>query len=267
MIPDCKISRDGRRYLLVSLVVISVCFGVACRNQQYDSVERAGANSVEGFGKGSFGFSELHLAVIEHDIEQVESLLLAGVNPDVETSSNPSDQDSKAPDRRVGQTPLHFAASLNHLGIVEMLIDHGATVDATTSLGYTPMHAAASSGNWKVVEILLRHGARINVAAAEKGLTPLHMASEHGREYTGTQLGRMETVETLINNGAKVDALDKSGLTPLHRAVGSGSVETATVLLDNGADSSILTPQGFSAKDISLIQNYSKTMKALFLFK
>ena len=46
----------------------------------------------------------------------------------------------------------------------------------------------------------------------------------------------IKTVETLVQNGADVNAADKHGTTPLIQAVESGSVEIAALLLSKGAD-------------------------------
>ncbi len=55
--------------------------------------------------------------------------------------------------------------------------------------------------------------------------TPLHWAAQHGH---------VEVVQTLIDNGADVNAQDVFGRTPLHLAVGHPRI--ITLLLDAGAN-------------------------------
>lgn len=57
------------------------------------------------------------------------------------------------------QTPLHVASRLGNVDIVMLLLQHGASVDATTKDLYTPLHIAAKEGqeevrDFKVLPIL-----------------------------------------------------------------------------------------------------------------
>ena len=47
--------------------------------------------------------------------------------------------------------------------------------------------------------------------------------------------GNLERVKFLISKGAKVNARDKKGFTPLHWAVGKGHTEIAELLISKGA--------------------------------
>jgi len=121
-----------------------------------------------------------------------------------------------------GDTPLHCSAGggslwrwremhLSHEAevklreVAEVLIAHGADVNAKNDDGLTPLLYAAGYGRLEVVEALLAHGAAVN-AKDDKGLTPLHYAAEHGR---------LEVVDALLAHGAAVNAKDDKGLTPL----------------------------------------------------
>ena len=78
---------------------------------------------------------QLHLAIGKEHVPEVSSLLGAGV--------------STAPARSVfyGAPPLHHAVITNNSEVVQLLLRHGANIDATDYLhGSTALHAAAARG-------------------------------------------------------------------------------------------------------------------------
>lgn len=119
---------------------------------------------------------------------------------------------------------LHGAAFHGHWRLCQFLLERGA--DANRPLaetGETPLHAALCKANRPaydlVVKVLLAHGADPNAmtkAGAEtgdfmrdaktKGETPLHRAAAFGSE---------QSIRLLLDAGAKVDARDMNGDTPL----------------------------------------------------
>jgi ankyrin repeat protein len=77
---------------------------------------------------------------------------------------------------------LHRAAEDGDFQEVERLILSGYDVNLFDDLGHTPMHRTVVGGHCKAVEVLLRHGALINANDdATIGETPLALAvqSEH----------------------------------------------------------------------------------------
>jgi hypothetical protein len=62
-------------------------------------------------------------------------------------------------DASFGNTPLLFAARHGHLEIVELLLDHGATINKPANTGNTPLIEAAINGHLEVVKVLLARGA------------------------------------------------------------------------------------------------------------
>jgi hypothetical protein len=59
---------------------------------------------------------------------------------------------------KVGQTPLHWTAMNGHKDVVELLLAHGAEVNAKRSNGSTPLHWAEYKGYKDVAELLRQHG-------------------------------------------------------------------------------------------------------------
>ena len=79
-------------------------------------------------------------------------------------------------------TVLHRAANTGNAVGVELLLRHGADVNARGRMGRTPIHLAAERNRSpRVIEILLKYGASLN-AKDDLGLTPFDVAKEHGRK-------------------------------------------------------------------------------------
>ena len=107
--------------------------------------------------------SALHYAALANDTEGVRELVASGEDP------NATDAD--------GFTPLHFAAQEWSLGAAEVLLEHGALVDAVNLAGNTPLFVAVfnSKGRRELIDLLRSRGAdprRSNMA----GQTPVGLA-------------------------------------------------------------------------------------------
>lgn len=76
-------------------------------------------------------------------------------------------------------TPLMEAASAGHIEIIELLIRHGADVNAQSSTGNTPLMYACAGGHVEAVKTLLSHGANVE-DHNENGHTPLMEAASAG---------------------------------------------------------------------------------------
>ena len=110
-----------------------------------------------------------------------------------------------------GSTPLHWAALEGHKDIVELLINRGAEVNATSEIGgWTPLHMAASKNHIQVVSFLIKKGADEDAKAIIGGWTPLHWAALEGHK---------DIVELLIKLGANINSKDNMGNTPLDLAI------------------------------------------------
>ena len=133
--------------------------------------------------------------------------------------------DVHAKDKRRGRTPLHWAARNNASETAEVLLDHGADVQATNKYGDTPLHSAVRKDASETAEVLLDHG--VDVQATDKyGDTPLHLAARNNAS---------ETAEVFLKRGADVNAKDNEGRTPLHYATEKNASATVEVLRRYGA--------------------------------
>lgn len=98
---------------------------------------------------GGGGAGWLYLAAAEGLAAVCDALLAAGADPDAARPAN-------------GAVPLGAAAQGGHLGIVERLLAHGASVDAHPESHATPLMAAALHARPEVAHRLLDAGADVN---------------------------------------------------------------------------------------------------------
>ncbi len=85
----------------------------------------------------------------------------------------------------------------------------------------------ARMGDVKAAERRIAHGADVNERDRMYHLAPLGWAAIYGQT---------EVARALLDNGADVNIIDRSGNTPLHTAAFLGDVETAKLLIENGAN-------------------------------
>lgn len=58
-------------------------------------------------------------------------------------------------------TPLHLAAFHGRAGVAQLLLEHGADVNASTKLGKTPSQVASQMGHYEIVELLSAYVAKL----------------------------------------------------------------------------------------------------------
>jgi ankyrin repeat protein len=102
--------------------------------------------------------------------------------------------------------------------------------------GDTALHIAAAAYQTEVVRKLIAMGAAVS-ARNRRGAEPLHAAvvGAPGLSWWNPR-AQAATVACVIEAGADPNAVDKSGVTPLHRAVRTRSAAAVKILLDHGAD-------------------------------
>jgi hypothetical protein len=102
--------------------------------------------------------------------------------------------------------------------------------------GDTPLHFAAAASQRDTAEKLLTLDADVR-ARNRRGAEPLHYSCDDGPGSScWNPEARSAVVEFLIGAGADPNAVDKSGVAPLHRAVRNRCTPAVRALLANGAD-------------------------------
>jgi ankyrin repeat protein len=176
----------------------------------------------------------------------------------------------------LGNTPLHLAALRGDPGIVALLLEKGAAVNATNQAGATPLLYGAHSA--AIVHALLNHGANPNIASV-LGSTPLMAAvmrpdsfgavrdlvaheadirARRGWEPPGQGAsglgggeqalswaiagGDRRTIRFLIEHGASINPTNS--FSPIESAALYGDLPTAQRLLDLGANPNSMAAAG-----------------------
>ncbi|KAH7969968.1 hypothetical protein HPB52_023101 [Rhipicephalus sanguineus] len=79
-------------------------------------------------------------------------------------------------------TPLHWATRQGHLGMVVLLMRHGADASLVDGEGCSCIHLAAQSGHTAIVAYLVAKGQPVNQADSN-GMTPLMWAAYRVMTY------------------------------------------------------------------------------------
>jgi hypothetical protein len=124
--------------------------------------------------------------------------------------------------------------------------------------GDTALHVAAAAYDRGFAATLVARGAAVR-ARNRRGAEPLHYAADGhpGADFSGSNAQR-EMISHLIGAGADPDALDKSGVAPLHRAVRSRSSAAVGALIDGGADPLLMNKSGSTPLHLA-VQNTGKS--------
>ena len=180
--------------------------------------------------EGFPGYTPLHLAVDICNLKIVKLLLKHNANINCQDKSEQTplylavskgyieivkellNNDAEVDKRSYGVTPFSIALITKQIDIANILLEHGADIDATFSTahwfeGFSSLHDAAYDGNLKIVTFLLNHNANVNAVDVDKR-TPLHLA---------TIRGRTEVIKTLLVNGANANLQDKDLFTAFQR--------------------------------------------------
>ena len=168
------------------------------------------------------GFTPLHWAAHFGNAAACSHLLAAGAQTGVEDAA--------------GWTPLFLALAGGERDAARILLDAGVPPAAASSTGMTALAAAAGAGDASMVQDLLE---RITRESCEPDAS-LALAR-------AAQNGRTAVIRLLLGcRGARVDATDGHGLSPLIYASWRSHPEAVDTLLAHGADPNGANPTGWT---------------------
>jgi ankyrin repeat protein len=204
----------------------------AARNNDATLVDRLVRAGADVHAANRYGVTAIALACESGSAPVVERLLDAGVSPN---ATGP-----------FGETALHTCAHAGQVEAAKVLIARGAVIDAGDSWrGQTPLMWAAAQRHPGMMQVLIEAGADVNarstVVAWERqrtseprdkwlppgGLTPLLLAA---RENC------VSCIEVLAAAGADLDIVDPDRHTALILALINGHFDAAAALIEAGAD-------------------------------
>jgi ankyrin repeat protein len=254
-----------RRILTLAALTILVVTAQSVRGQGIDAPVAAAAEIRDFTTVGTLvaagadvnavrgdGTSALLWATHWLDADAVRMLLDAGADPNLANA--------------YGLTPLLEASRLGDVDVATALIDAGADPRYVGFEGETLLMAAAGAGSLPLVERYLAAGADVNAKETGQDQTALMWAAAGG--HTGV-------VNALIAAGADLDAVAKPtdlphiggeggrmyvdhssrGLTALMFAARQGSLESARLIAQAGADLGHTNPDGLTALLLAVIND------------
>jgi ankyrin repeat protein len=147
----------------------------------------------------------------------------------------------------LGETPLHEASLEGHVQVVQVLMEHGADIEAQDCDGFTPLHCAVFFGHLAVFNELLSPGDEIQANNDSNGATTCilgnkrksrggaNIESKNNQDKTPLHLAvfddNLVIVKALLSGGANILAADYQGRLPVHEAVGRGHSAVSKYLL------------------------------------
>ncbi|MCJ1395570.1 hypothetical protein MMC18_008456 [Xylographa bjoerkii] len=216
----------------------------------------------------------LHTAARKDDVKAMRQALTA----------SPIEIDTHNAD---GQTALHIAASIGNLKVTKYLCQRGACLSSEDMHGRTPLHYAAIHNHAQItrallsvgakdfqedddgklcidyakdalVEWLLSFGTDLEVRDPKTGYTALmHCSAEnHG-----------DSVLTLFDDGADLEAHDEAGSTALMLASMRGNTFIVSVLCSQCAKIDAQNDNGETALFLAAIGGHSDIVEALLIYK
>ncbi|WP_052190622.1 ankyrin repeat domain-containing protein [Chitinibacter sp. ZOR0017] len=121
----------------------------------------------------------------------------------------------------LGKTALIWAATLDHLPLVGLLLSRSANTEAQDDGGFTALHWAAAEGHLQAMSLLLEHGAQLN-SQTKNGMTPLMQAATRGQHAV---------IRLLLEAGADLQLADLQGQTALMHALQTNHYRSSETLL------------------------------------
>ncbi|XP_069021623.1 ankyrin repeat and SOCS box protein 16 [Embiotoca jacksoni] len=177
------------------------------------------------------GIAALHDACAGGHSVCVQLLLSHGADPELLTAD--------------GSAPLHLCTSAQSFHCAELLLEGGADVNVRTGESrLTPLHVAARRGLEELVELFLSRGADV-LATNREGETPLNAACS-GAERPSEAGRYLRVVQKLLDAGADPTTAGRKQHTPLHNACANCCRRIVDVLLQHGAKVDAVNCAGYT---------------------
>jgi len=153
-------------------------------------------------------------------------------------------------------TPLHDAVESGHVGVVDLLLSHGADLELKNESGETPLDVASNQDILVLLDDWKTNTAKV-LTRYDDGKTLLHKAVSRGL---------VSSVLDCLKYGSDINARDNSAWTPLHEACLSGNLELAELLLSYGADIQAQALDNDTPLHQASANNFGEIVKILLMY-
>ncbi|XP_019555310.2 uncharacterized protein LOC109424595 [Aedes albopictus] len=218
-------------------------------------------------------WNALHISCNNGDADMTKVLIQRGAQLDIQTNE--------------GRSPLHLAAAGGHTEVVIILIGSLIKKFPLSSIIDNAFQTAVRYGHNSVKEMLIRKypmlvdGAKaadeplIHIAAQEGVIKKVKKLIQDGANvnaFNKTKLtalhlsaaaGHRPVVELLIDKGANVNAVEINEWTPLHLACKNGHKEVVQVLIKRGANIEALNNDNWTALHLSAFKGHCAVVDLL----
>jgi uncharacterized protein len=128
-----------------------------------------------------------------------------------------------------------------------LLAQHPQTqVNVQNALGETPLMLAAINNQLELAKVLIDRGADVN----RQGWTPLHYAATRGHR---------EMIRLLLDHDAYIDSESANGTTPLMLAAYAAPPLAVKLLLEEGADPTLVNSGQATALSLALVADHPQS--------
>ncbi|MFT4553765.1 MAG: ankyrin repeat protein [Chlamydiales bacterium] len=215
--------------------VVDITLCLLCQRSRYDQVIKLlekGANPHSRQSSNSESPTLLHHAVVGESEALVRLLIESGANP-LQLSRSPVERaklpNFMEPPMAKQISPLELAMDTDNEVLTAFLIDHIAEEDIKDPVVDKVLFQLIDRKEYDLIYKLLDKGANIDAVWKEKRRCNTLLS------YAVMQEDK-ELVEQLLLKGAAVDKVALNSKQPLSIACGTGNIEIALLLIEQGAD-------------------------------
>ncbi len=116
------------------------------------------------------------------------------------------------------------------LEAIELLLEYDLDIKACDEAGISALDTAIKFKRHDIIKLCIEKGLDVNVSSRKSGITPLMLAS---------CFNNIQTAELLLGYGAKINATDRTGMSPKDYARKLGQKKMQEFLTEKGGEFSI----------------------------
>ncbi|XP_067653188.1 serine/threonine-protein phosphatase 6 regulatory ankyrin repeat subunit A-like [Haliotis asinina] len=240
----------GGNVKIVNYILIQNIVDINAKNSDGETPVMLAANSGDREIFDSLVRKGADLSVIDEDGDNILHLACRGGNVKIlllESGADPSLVN------RDGDNVLHLACMRWDEEVVKQVLKlHALNINCRGSNGMTPLLLAAEYNTYNVFELLLQSGADLSVADSD-GNSILHFASMGEDEEIVKHILKLHVVD--------INCRGSKGMTPLLLAARQSTFGVFELLLESGADPSVVNSDGDNVLHLACVQGDEDIVK------